>query len=280
MIFFHNQGINKRGSKRSRAALSKKAVDDTEIGQHINRFKLMSGHSKWSTIKRAKGAKDAKRSDLFSKLAKQISIAVREGGGSGDPTHNFKLRLEIERAKAQSLPNANIERAIKKGLGQEGGAMIEKIIYEGYGPFGVPLLIVTATDNKNRTVASIKHILNKNNGSLGAQNSVAWQFQSIGQILVERTDNLEDLQLVAIDNGATDVKESQEGLEIEVNPESLEKLKAALEASGAKIVQAEVIQQSTQPVELDQKQQQALDSLIEQLEDDEDVTAVHAGIKI
>lgn len=236
----------------------------------------MSGHSKWSTIKRAKGAKDAKRSALFGKLSKQITLAVREGGGSGDPDHNFKLRMEIDRAKAQSLPNTTIERAIKKGLGKDGSA-IEKIVYEGYGPFGVPLLIETATDNKNRTVASIKHLLTKNNGSLGTQGSVAWQFQSTGQILVERDGQIEDYQLIAIDLGADDVIESNDGLEIKTTPELLEKIEKTLKDAGASIASSEVIQENTQPISLDEKQQRKIDSLIEQLEDDEDVTAIHAG---
>lgn len=135
----------------------------------------MSGHSKWSTIKRQKGAADAKRGALFAKLSKKISVAVREGG-SGDPSANHRLRVEIEKARAQSMPNDNIERAIKKGLGQDGSARLEEVAYEGYGPGGSAFYIEAITDNKNRTVQNIKHIFTKNGGSMGAQGSVAWQF--------------------------------------------------------------------------------------------------------
>ncbi|MEZ4180557.1 MAG: YebC/PmpR family DNA-binding transcriptional regulator [Candidatus Doudnabacteria bacterium] len=237
----------------------------------------MSGHSKWSTIKRAKGAADAKRSTLFNRLSKQISIAVKEGGGSGDPALNFKLRVEIDKAKAQSLPHTTIDRAIKKGLG-EGGAAIEKVVYEGYGPFGVPILIVTATDNKNRTVASIKHILSKNNGNLGEQGSVAWQFKTIGQILVERDNQIDTYSLLAIDSGAEDVIETEEGLEIKTTPESINQIKEQLQSAGANIVSSEVIMESTQPISLDESQAKKIQNLAEILEEDDDVVAIHLGI--
>lgn len=135
----------------------------------------MSGHSKWSTIKRAKGAADAKRGALFAKLSKKITVAARSGN-SGDPAHNFRLRVEIEKARAQSMPNDNIERAIKKGLGQDDASVLEEVIYEGYGPGGAAFYIEAITDNTNRTVQSIKTIFTKHGGNLGAQGSVAWQF--------------------------------------------------------------------------------------------------------
>lgn len=135
----------------------------------------MSGHSKWSTIKRQKGAADAKKGAVFAKLSKKISVAAKEGS-SGDPALNFRLRLEIDKARAQSMPNDNIERAIKKGLGQDGSAALVEVQYEGYGPGGSAFLIEAITDNTNRTVQNIKHIFTKNHGSLGAQGSVAWQF--------------------------------------------------------------------------------------------------------
>lgn len=136
----------------------------------------MSGHSKWSTIKRAKGVADAKRGALFGKLAKKISVAVKEGG-SADPTFNSRLRLEIDQAKSAGMPNDNIERAVKRGLGQTTESALEQINYEAYGPGGSAFYIETITDNRNRTAQSIKTILNKNGGSLGAQGSVVWQFQ-------------------------------------------------------------------------------------------------------
>lgn len=238
----------------------------------------MSGHSKWSQIKRSKGASDAKRGVLFSKLGKKISIAVKEGG-SGDPAHNMKLRAAIEKAKEASMPNDNIERAIKKGLG-EGGPAIEEATYEGYGPFGTAFIIEAATDNKNRTVSNVKHLLSKHGGNLGGQGSVAWQFQTRGQILVERTGNLDEIELAAIDAGAEDVRESLEGLEIYTTPQDLETIKQKILAVGAQVVQSEVIQESSQPTALTEEQKPKVESLIEELENDEDVIAVHSSANL
>lgn len=240
----------------------------------------MSGHSKWSQIKRGKGVADVKRGLVFSKLGKKISLAVREGGG-GDPASNFKLRLAIEKAKEVSMPNDNIERAIKKGLGEDGGQAIEEIVYEGYGPFGTAFLIDTATDNKNRTVSSVKHILSKHGGNLGANGSVAWQFSTRGQILVEREDkDLTDLELTAIDAGADDVIESNDGLEIYTQIENLETIKEKLVAAGAKIVHAELMQQSSQGVELSEEEKRKVESLFADLESDEDVIGVHTNANL
>jgi YebC/PmpR family DNA-binding regulatory protein len=238
----------------------------------------MSGHSKWSQIKRSKGATDVKRGILFSKLSKKIILAVKEGS-SGDPAHNLKLRGAIDKAKESSMPNDNIERAIKKGLG-EGAAGIQEVIYEGYGPFGTAFLIEAATDNKNRTVSNIKHILTEHGGNLGGQGSVAWQFQTRGQILVERANNLDAIELAAIDAGAEDVRESEEGLEIYTAPESLEKVKKSAAEAGASIVQAEVIQESSQGVDLTEDQRPKIDALFAELENDEDVIAVHTSANL
>lgn len=150
----------------------------------------MSGHSKWSTIKRQKGAADAKRGAMFAKLSKKISVATKEGN-SGDPALNFRLRLEIEKARAQSMPNDNIERAIKKGLGLDGSTALEEVVYEGYGPGGSSYLIEAITDNKNRTVQSIKLIFTKHGGSLGAQGSVAWQFAKNSDGKLENTQPID-----------------------------------------------------------------------------------------
>jgi YebC/PmpR family DNA-binding regulatory protein len=240
----------------------------------------MSGHSKWAQIKRSKGAADAKRGVLFSKLSKKISIAVKEGGGIGDPAHNIKLRAAIDKAKEASMPNDNIERAIKKGLG-EGGATIEEVIYEGYGPYGTAFLIEAATDNKNRTVNNIKHLLTKHAGNLGGPGSVAWQFVTRGQILIERgRDELPELELAAIDAGAEDVRESAEGLEIYTAPQDLDRIKAVMTQAGAKIAQAEVIQESTQGVDLSPEQKSKVETLLNELENDEDVIAVHTSANL
>ncbi len=150
----------------------------------------MSGHSKWSTIKRAKGAADAKRGAVFGKLSKKISVATKEGN-SGDPSFNSRLRLEIDKAKAAGMPNDNIDRAIKKGLGQDGSAALEQVVYEGYGPGGSAFLIEAITDSRNRTVQNVKTIFTKNSGNMGAQGSVAWQFIKNEQGELESTVPLE-----------------------------------------------------------------------------------------
>lgn len=240
----------------------------------------MSGHSKWSQIKRTKGTLDAKRGILFSRLSKKISIAVKEGGG-GDPSMNFKLRIAIEKAKEAAMPNDNIDRAIKKGIGGDGGAAIEEIIYEGYGPFGTAFLIETATDNKNRTVNNIKHILSTHGGNLGASGSVAWQFETKGQILIERDrDDLSALELAAIDSGAEDVRESTEGLEVYTISNKLHQITEALKTAGATIAQAEVIKESSQGVDLTEEQKPKIDALFAALENDEDVIAVHTSANL
>lgn len=156
----------------------------------------MSGHSKWSTIKRAKGAADAKRSNLFTKISKRITVAVREGK-SEDPNHNFKLRLELDKARAAGMPNDSVTRAIKRGSGANEGQQLEQVVYEGYGPGGSAFLIEAITDNKNRTVQNIKTIFTKNNGNLGAQGSVAWQFSknSEGELESNTPIELNDEQL-------------------------------------------------------------------------------------
>ncbi len=251
----------------------------TQKLQNISSRNFMSGHSKWSTIKRAKGAADAKRAAIFAKLSKKIAIAAREGG-SGDPALNFKLRVEIEKAKAASLPNDNIERAIKKGIGQGGGPAIEEVIYEGYGPFGVALIIQAATDNTNRTVQSIKTILNKNDGSLGSQGSTAWQFETVGQIFVENTGNNETLELLAIEHNATDIEESSEGLIITTKPEDLNSITQVLRTAGASIASSEVISRSTQPITLSDEQLNKIEYIVELLEEDEDVVSVFTSANV
>lgn len=239
----------------------------------------MSGHSKWSQIKRTKGVLDQKRGLLYSKLGKKISIAVKEGGGSGDPSVNFKLKSAIDYAKDQGMPNDNIDRAIKAARGG-GAGQIQEVVYEGYGPFGTAFLVECATDNSNRTFQNIRHIFSKHNGSIGAQNSVAWQFSTKGQILVERDDNLSAIELKAIDAGADDVRESSEGLEIYTPPMELDKIKKALASLGAKIARADVIKESSQGVDLTEEQKPKVDSLFAELENDEDVIAVHTSANL
>lgn len=239
----------------------------------------MSGHSKWSQIKRGKGIKDAKRAVVFSKLSKKITLAAKNGGSS-DPTLNFQLRTEIENAKAQGMPNDNIERATKKAFDKNAAAITEAV-YEGYGPFGTAFLVEVAADNTNRAVQTIKHSFTEHGGSLGAMGSVAWQFETKGQILVERTsDDLSEIELAAIDAGANDVRESAEGLEVYTKPEALQSIKKALEAAGATIAQAQIIKESSQGVDLTEEQKPKVDALFAELEDNEDVVAVHTSANL
>lgn len=240
----------------------------------------MSGHSKWAQIKRTKGALDQKRGLLFSKLSKKISIAVKEGGGSGDPNINYKLKSAVDYAKDQGMPNDNIDRAIKAATGGNAGN-IKEVVYEGYGPYGTAFLVEAATDNTNRTFNNIKKIFSNHGGSIGTPGSVAWQFVTKGQILVERDrPDLSQIQLVAIDAGADDVRESEEGLEVYTLPADLQKVKAALLASGAKIARADIIKESSQGTDLTEEQKFKVDALFAELENDEDVIAVHTSANL
>ena len=239
----------------------------------------MSGHSKWATIKRQKGIADKKKGQIFSRLSREISLAAKNGS---DPTMNFRLRLVLDRAKDAGVPKDVIERAVKRGAGEGQEGQLEEIVYEGYGPFGTAFLIEAATDNKNRTTNNIKHVFSEYGGNLGAQGSVAWQFATRGQILVERNnrDDLSDLQLAAIDAGAEDVRESPEGLEVYTLPVDLEKIKQVLIAAGAKIAEAQVIKESSQGVGLTAEQKTKIEELAQELENDEDVIAVHTSANL
>lgn len=237
----------------------------------------MSGHSKWSQIKRSKAITDNKRGALFSRFSKQITIAAREGI---DPDMNFKLRLAMQKAREQGMPNENIDRAIKKAAGGEGDSQIQSLTYEGYGPAGTAFIVEAASDNPNRTYQNIRTIFTKNGGSIGNQGTVSWMFQTKGQILVERSDKLDALEMEAIDAGASDVRESSEGLEVYTKPEELEKIKSDLAAAGAKIAQAEVIMESSQGTDLGEDQKPAVQRLFDALSDDEDVVAVHTSANL
>jgi len=236
----------------------------------------MSGHSKWAQIKRSKAIVDAKRGNVFTKLGRNISIAVRTGGGA-DPVFNFKLRMAVDRAKEAGMPKDNIDRAIKRGAG-EGKEAIESAVYEGYGPAGSALIVETVTDNTNRTLQSVRNIFNKNGGRLGEQGSVAWMFESKGQILMEKQAGTEDLALELIDQGVEDVKETEEGLEIYTLPIDLEKIKRFLETKGLKVLSAEIIMKPNQSVEFSEQDAAKVHKLIEALEEDDDVISVHSNV--
>lgn len=236
----------------------------------------MSGHSKWATIKRQKAVNDSKRGAAFTKVGRNISIAVRTGGGT-DPVFNFKLRVAIDKAKEIGMPNDNIDRAIKRGAG-EGKEAIESVTYEGYGPASSAFIIEAITDNKNRTTANVRHIFEKHHGRMGEQGSVLWMFESKGQILIEKQPGTEDLSLELIDHGVEDVKESEEGLEIYTLPLDLEKIKKFIESKNIKVLSAEVVMRPQQGISLSSSETAAVQNLVSALEDDDDVVNVHTNL--
>jgi YebC/PmpR family DNA-binding regulatory protein len=240
----------------------------------------MSGHSKWSTIKRQKGANDAKRGALFTKVAREISVAARQGGG--DPDANYRLRLAIEKARSVNMPADNIKRTIDKATGGGEAEQFEEIVYEGYGPGGVAVLVEAATDNRNRTAAEVRSIFTKAGGQLAGSGAVAWQFEPRGLIAVNRgSQDADDVALAAIDAGAEDVDtEDPESIAVFTTPADLEAVRKTLEAAGIGIESAESTMIAKQTVELDSaKARQAL-RLVEMLEDLEDVQRVTANFEI
>ncbi len=241
----------------------------------------MSGHSKWSTIKRKKGAIDSARGKLFTKLIKEITLAARLGGG--DIEGNARLRTAVLAAKEVNMPKDNIERAIKKGTGElDGGAAYEEVTYEGYGPGGVAVIVEVMTDNKNRTVAEIRHILSKHGGNLGENGCVAWMFDKKGSIVLDKKTVSEDeLMEVALEAGADDVRDQESEWEVITDPLAFEGVRKAIESKGWKSLEAKVglIPQNTVKIEVPTKAEQML-RLMEKLEDNDDVQNVYANFDI
>src|SRR5690349_7528434 len=240
----------------------------------------MSGHSKWSTIKRQKGANDAKRGALFTKVAREISVAARQGGG--DPDANYRLRLAIEKARSVNMPADNIKRTIDKATGGGDAEQFEEIVYEGYGPGGVAVLVEAATDNRNRTAAEVRSIFTKTGGQLAGSGAVGWQFEPRGLITVTRDGvDADEVALTAIDAGAENVDtESEDAVEIYTEPGALESVRKALEGAGLAVESAESTMIAKNTVELDSaKARQAL-RLVELLEDLDDVQRVTANFDI
>jgi YebC/PmpR family DNA-binding regulatory protein len=240
----------------------------------------MSGHSKWSTIKRQKGANDAKRGALFTKVAREISVAARQGGG--DPDANYRLRLAIEKARSVNMPADNIKRTIEKATGGGEADQYEEIVYEGYGPGGVALLVEAQTDNRNRTAAEVRSMFTKTGGQLAGSGAVAWQFEPRGMISVPRAGvDADEVALTAIDAGAEDVDtDDTELIEIYTTPGELQAVRATLEGAGIPVESAESTMIARQTIELDAaKARQAL-RLVELLEDLDDVSRVTANFDI
>ncbi len=235
----------------------------------------MSGHSKWATIKHKKAALDAKRGKLFTRLIKEITIAARSGG---DPDANPRLRTAILAAKAVSMPADNIKRAIQRGTGELEGGAIEEIMFEGYGPGGVAIMVAAATDNRNRTVSEIRHLFSKNGGNLGELGSVGWMFERKSQILIEKDKATEDqLMELALEAGADDVKLEGEHWEILSAPESHHAVLEALEKAGIPTASAEIGMIPKNLVEVDPKQASGVMKLMEALEDHDDVQNVYTN---
>jgi YebC/PmpR family DNA-binding regulatory protein len=237
----------------------------------------MSGHSKWSTIKRQKGAADAKRGAVFTKLSREIILAAKQGGG--DTSMNFRLRLAVQRAKAANMPNDNIERAIAKATGTGAdGEQLDEMTYEGYGPGGTAILVAVLTDNKNRTVSEVRHQFSRAGGNLGENGSVAWQFDAKGLITVPvNGSDPDDIALQAIDAGAEDVAVSGEIIEVQTEPSDLEAVRKALESSGLEIENADFAMVPKVTVDLDEKTAHQALKLIDGLEDLEDVQRVYSN---
>ena len=239
----------------------------------------MSGHSKWASIKHKKRAVDAKRGKLFTKLARAIQVAAREGGG--DPDGNPALALAIQKARDASMPKDNIERAITKGTGADSdAAAFEPVTYEGYGPGGVAILVEALTDNRNRTSAEVRHAFTSHGGSLGEPGSVAWTFEKKGELVLDANRYGEDDLIAAIDAGAEDVSLDGDVWEIVTPPAQLAAVREALEAEGVEFESAELVMRPTTRAPVEESQVGTLVRLIEQLEDHDDVQAVHANFDV
>jgi YebC/PmpR family DNA-binding regulatory protein len=239
----------------------------------------MSGHSKWHTIKHKKGAADAKRGRLFTRIIKELTVAARAAGG--DPDTNPRLRTIVAEAKAVNMPAENIKRAIRRGTGEEPGVQYEEVTYEGYGPGGVALIIETMTDNKNRTVGEIRHLLTKYGGDLGQSNSVSWKFEKKGYIVVEKAKASEDtLMTAALDAGADDLRDDGDNWEVISAPESFPTVKEAIEKLGIAPETAQVAQLPKIYVSLEGRAAQSMLKLLDLLEDHDDVQHVWSDMDV
>ena len=241
----------------------------------------MSGHSKWAQVKHKKAAVDAKRGKIFTKIVKEISVAARLGGGDLDG--NPRLRTAVEKAKEVNMPQENIKRAIMKGTGELPGMTYEETVYEGYGPGGTAVLLQVLTDNRNRTVSEIRHIMTKHGGNLGEAGCVGWMFEKKGYILVEKTNIDEDsLMSAALEAGAEDMKNDpgEDSYEIITAPEDMNKIKTSLETTGIPLSLAEITMLPKNYVTLDEKSADQMIRLVEALEEHEDVQNVYTNFDI
>jgi YebC/PmpR family DNA-binding regulatory protein len=239
----------------------------------------MAGHSKWASIKHKKKAVDAKRGQLFTKLSRAITVAAREGGG--DPDGNPALALAIQKARDASMPKDNIERAVAKGTGADSdGETFESVLYEGYGPGGVAILVEALTDNRNRTGSEVRHLFSKHGGNLGEPGSVAWTFEKKGEIVVDGARYAEEDLLVAIDAGAEDMALDGDVWEIVTGPTDVAAVRDALDAAGVEVQSSELVQRPTTRTPVEEDRVASLLRLLEAFEDHDDVQAVHANFDV
>jgi YebC/PmpR family DNA-binding regulatory protein len=238
----------------------------------------MSGHSKWSTIKHKKGAADAKRGKLFSKLIKEITIAARVGGG--DPGANPRLRTVMDKARAANMPNDNITRAIKKGTGELEGVKYEEVTFEGYGPGGVAVLVETLTDNRNRTVSELRHLFSKLGGNLGEAGCVAWIFSKHGVLTFDKEVGEEALMDTVLEAGAEDIKDEEDMFTVVTDPSSFEAVKTACDEKGIKYIEASLSMVPQNTVKLDHSGAEKMLKLMDALEDHDDVQNTYANFDI
>ncbi len=243
----------------------------------------MSGHSKWSTIKHKKARSDEKRGKEFTKLAKEITIAVKTGGG-GDPEANSKLKLAIQKAKAINMPNDNITRAVKKGTGELDSEVFEEIIYEGYAPAGVAVMLEIATDNRNRTAPDIRHLFSKHNGNMGETGCVGWMFKRVGYMSISQEGlkiDEDELMMLALESGAEDFKDEGDSYEVITSPDNFMEVKEALEKEGVIAQEADIIMMAENTVDINDEDTAAkVIKLIDLLEDHDDVQRVYTNMNI
>lgn len=237
----------------------------------------MAGHNKWSKIKRQKGVADVRRSALFSRLIKNIVSAAKEGGGECE--HNPALRLAVSRAQEASMPKETIERAISKASGTLGGVDYKEIVYEGYGPNGVAIMIEAMTDNNNRTVASVRYILNKNGGSLGEKGSVGWMFDKKGFITVQRSERDEKVMETAMENGVEEIHEYDEVMVLQTAPSAFNGMLGAFESMELDILESGIDMVASNEVELDDAASARIDRIVGLLEEDDDIQNVYTNLK-
>ena len=238
----------------------------------------MSGHSKWNNIKNKKGKEDAKRARIFTKLGRYIMVAAKEGGP--DPAYNPALKVAIDKAKAENMPNDNIERAIKKGSGEAGDAVFEEVRYEGYGPGGIAVIVSTLTDNRNRTAPEVRHTFDKYNGNLGTPGCVSFMFDRKGQIVIEKKEgvDVEDLMFEVIEYGAEDVIDSEDAIEIITAPEDYHKVRNPLEEAGYNFIYSDITYIPQNYTDLTNEEDiKKMEKLIDVLEDNDDVQEVYTN---